>query len=218
MGAPGSRVVYVDYDQVVLAHQQDKALLADDDTTAFICEDVRNVEAIFGHPDTGRLILPDEPTAAMWISFMHCIPDSGDPAGMIRSAMDRLPSGSYLAVSHLVSDDPGVRRDVTDLMLTLTGGNWGRVRERKDVEEFFDGLELVEPGLVNVTTWRPDGRNEEQTSQWIDYGGLARKPLCETAYDHGRISPHLTGGRSGLAGRESTRARPVTSPPGIRHP
>jgi hypothetical protein len=174
--APGSRVVYVDYDPVVLAHQQDKALLADDGTTAFICEDARNVDAIFSYPDTKRLIRPDEPTAAMWISFMHCIPDSGDPAGLIRSAMDRLPSGSYLVLSHLVSDDPGVRRDVTDLLLTLSGGNWGRVRERKDVEEFFDGFELVEPGLVDISTWHPDGKGEEQTSQWIEYGGLARKP------------------------------------------
>jgi hypothetical protein len=174
--APGSRVVYVDYDPVVLAHQQDKALLADDNTTAFICEDVRNVEAIFSHPDTRRLISPDEPTAALWISFMHCIPDSGDPAGIIRSTMDRLPSGSYLAVSHLISDDPEVRREITDLLLTLTGGNWGRVRERKDVEEFFEGFELVDPGLVDITTWCPDDRNEEQTSQWIEYGGVARKP------------------------------------------
>jgi S-adenosyl methyltransferase len=174
--APGSRVVYVDYDPVVLAHQQDKALLADDNTTAFICEDVRNVEAIFGHPDTRRLISPDEPTAALWISFMHCIPDSGDPAGIIRSTMDRLPSGSYLAVSHLISDDPDVRREITDLLLTLTGGNWGRARERKDIEEFFEGFEFVEPGLVDITTWRPDGRDEEQASKWIEYGGVARKP------------------------------------------
>jgi hypothetical protein len=174
--APGSRVVYVDYDPVVLAHQEDKALLADDHTTSFICEDARDVEAIFGHPDTTRLISPDEPTAALWISFMHCIPDSGDPLGIIRSTMDRLPSGSYLAVSHLVSDDPDVRHDVTDLLLNLSGGNWGRVRERKDVEEFFEGFELVEPGLVDVTAWRPDGRDEEQTSGWIEYGGVARKP------------------------------------------
>lgn len=174
--APGARVVYVDYDPVVLAHQQEKALLADDGTTAFICEDVRNVDAIFDHPDTRRLLNTDEPVAAMWISFMHCIPDSADPAGIIRSTMDRLPSGSYLVVSHLVSDDPRVRADVTDLLLNLTGGNWGRCRERKDVDEFFEGYELVEPGLVDVSTWHPDGTNEEQSAGWIEYGGVARKP------------------------------------------
>lgn len=172
--APDVRVVYVDIDPIVLRSQQVKALSTE--STAFILEDVRNVEQILEHPDTQRLIDFTEPVAALYISFLHCIPDADDPPGIVRRTMDRLPSGSYLAISHLVSDDPAVRSKITDFIVGATGGNWGRVRQEEDVRALFRGLELVDPGLVEVTTWRPDGGEEEQTFEWIEYGGVARKP------------------------------------------
>jgi SAM-dependent methyltransferase len=174
--APGSRVIYVDIDPVVLAHGHVKALLAEDESTAFIQADACDVEQILGHPDTRRLINFDEPVAALYISFLHCIPDSRDPAALVGQLMDRLAPGSHLAISHLVSDDPIVREKLTSFMLGASGGNWGRVREEHEVRAFFDGLEIVPPGLVNVTEWHPDGREEEQTYGWIEYGGVGRKP------------------------------------------
>jgi hypothetical protein len=95
---------------------------------------------------------------------------------MVLGMMSRLAPGSYLALSHVVSDDPEVRQRMTDFAVSATRGNFGRIRKKQEVGAFFDGLEPVEPGLVNITTWRPDGREEEQSEQWIEFGGVARKP------------------------------------------
>jgi len=81
-----------------------------------------------------------------------------------------------VAMSHLVSADPELRARLTDLMLNATQGNWGRVRTKPEVGTFFAGLDVIPPGLVEITTWRPDDMaTEEQTHDWIEYGGVARK-------------------------------------------
>ena len=157
---PGSRVVYVEVDPVVLAHGRVKALLAADDSTAFIEADASDTEKILSHPDAQRLINFDEPVAALYISFLHCLPDARDPWGVVGQMVDRLAPGSYIAISHLTSDDPQVREKITQFILAGTGGNWGRVRSREEVATFFDGLEIVPPGLVKATEWHPDGREE----------------------------------------------------------
>jgi S-adenosyl methyltransferase len=174
--APGSRVVYVEIDPVVLAHGRVKALLTEDKSTAFIEADASDVGSILSHPDTQRLINFDEPVAVLYISFLHCIPDSRDPRGMVRQMTDRLAPGSHVAISHITSDDRQVRERVTRAYLEALGGHWGRVRSREEVAGFFDGLETVPPGLVKATEWHPDGREEEGSSELFEYGGVARKP------------------------------------------
>jgi|SRR5579875_2322794 len=173
--APQSRVIYVDHDPVVLRHQKVSAL-EEKQNTAFILADARHVDEILDHPDTARLLDPAQPTAALYMTFLHFIPDADDPAGMIRQMMNRLAAGSYLALSHVVSDDPAVRQQMTEFALTATRGNFGQIRRRQEVRSFFGQLEPVEPGLVNITAWRPDGREEEQSERWIEFGGVARKP------------------------------------------
>jgi len=154
------------------------ALIADDHSTAFILQDVRRTEEILGHPDTRRLINFEEPVAALYISFLHQIPDRDDPAGLVHTMMSHLAPGSFVAMSHLVSADPQLRKQLTDLMLNATEGNWGRVRTKAEVDQFFTALEPLPPGLAEITTWRPDGTAaEEQTFTWIEYGGVARKPV-----------------------------------------
>jgi hypothetical protein len=170
---PDARVVYVDNDPIVSVHA--RALISDDDSTVFLLEDVRNTDGILNHPSTRRLIDFDEPVAALYISFLHQIPDRDDPGGLVRRMMNRLAPGSFLAISHLVSADPELRARLTDLMLTATQGNWGRVRTKPEVGKFFGELEIMPPGQVEITTWRPDDTvAEEQTFDWIEYGGLAR--------------------------------------------
>jgi hypothetical protein len=173
--APESRVIYVDSDPVVLRHQKVSAL-AENENTAFILADARNVDEFLDHPETARLLNFDEPAAALYMTFLHFIADSDDPRGMVHRMMSRLAPGSYLALSHVVSDDPEVRQRMTDFAVSATRGHFGRIRKKQEVRAFFDGLEPVEPGLVNITTWRPDGREEEQSEQWIEFGGVARKP------------------------------------------
>lgn len=172
--APESRVVYVDSDPVVVRHQRVSAL-AENQNTAFILADARNVDEILGHSDTRRLLDFGEPLALLYVSFLHFIADEDDPWGLVRRMTDLLAPGSYLVISHIVSDDPELRRMITEYVST-NGGSFGRVRERPEVTAFFDGLELVEPGLVNITEWRPDGREEDQSRQWVVFGGVARKP------------------------------------------
>jgi hypothetical protein len=165
-----------DIDPVVLAHGRVKSLLAEDDTTAFIQADVCDTSRILSNPDTQRLINFDEPVAVLYFSFLHCIPDDRDPGGLVRQLIDRLAPGSYLGISHLSADDPQVRERVTRFILDAFGGHWGRVRSPEEVAGFFGGLDLVPPGLVQGNEWHPDGGEEPYSSDWFEYGGVARKP------------------------------------------
>ena len=172
---PASRVVYIDNDPIVLAHG--RALLATNDVSTVVQADVRDFATIYGDPEVTGLLDFSKPVAALFVSFLHCIPDADDPARLVEQVMDRLPRGSAVVVSHLASTDPQVRRDLTDMMLTNTQGNWGRVRAPEEVEGLFGSLSVVEPGLVEISTWRPDGVAPEvqETQEWIEYGGVAFK-------------------------------------------
>jgi hypothetical protein len=173
---PSAHVVYVDNDPMVLVHG--RALLEQDERTTVIHADLRETEAIFTHPDTERLIDFSQPVAVLFNSVFHCIPDSetDGPSAVVRRVTERLAPGSCLVMCQLVSEDPQVREFVTDFMDKATQGHWGRVREEKDVAEWFDGLEILDPGLVEVSTWRPDSEvaPRQLTQEWIEFGGVGR--------------------------------------------
>ncbi|MFG2287278.1 SAM-dependent methyltransferase [Streptomyces sp. NPDC048595] len=173
---PQSRVVYVDNDPIVLAHG--RALLEENAHTAVIQADMRDTDGIFGSPEVERLIDFDQPVAALFVSVLHCIPDSDDPAGLIKRVADRLAPGSFLVVCQLVSEDAATRDFVTEFMRVNTHGQWGRVRQAQELAGFLEGLEVLEPGLVEVSTWKPDADigPKQLTQEWIEYGGIARKP------------------------------------------
>ena len=172
---PGTRVLYVDNDPVVVRHQK-VAALAENADTAFILADALDVDAVLGHPDTQRLIDFSEPVGVLYLALFHFIPDESDPWGVTRRMMSRVVPGSYLALSHAVTADTGVQEFVSQLSRESMGGRLGRLRQRHEVAPFFDGLQLVEPGLVDTTGWRPDGSAEEQSSQWLICGAVASKP------------------------------------------
>ena len=170
-----SRVVYVDNDPIVLAHG--RTLLEENDETAVIQADMRDTEGIFAHEETRRLLRPDEPTAALFVSVLHCVPDSDDPGGLVGRVVSHLAPGSFVVICHLVSERAEIREETTRLMLRNTGGDWGRVREPREVEGYFDGLDILDPGhLVEVSTWRPDSElsRSQRTDEWIEYGGIGR--------------------------------------------
>ncbi|MEU5401485.1 SAM-dependent methyltransferase [Streptomyces sp. NPDC005963] len=171
--APESRVVYVDNDPIVLAHG--RALLNENDRTAVIQADMRDTEGIFTHEETTRLIDFTQPVAALFVSVMHCIPDEDDPAALVRRVAEKLVPGSCLVVCQLVSDRPEIRKFVTDFMAEATGGHWGRVREQREVAAYFEGFNILDPGLVEVSTWRPDSdlAPVQQTHEWLEWGGVA---------------------------------------------
>ncbi|MGG2460604.1 SAM-dependent methyltransferase [Streptomyces sp. RGM 3693] len=173
---PGAKVVYVDNDPMVLAHA--RTSLDDNEDTMVVDYDMRRTHDI--EEATKGFLNWDQPIAALFVSVLHCLPDTDDerdPAVLIRNLADQLPAGSYIVICQLVSDDPEVRQGVTQLMDTVTGGNWGRVREPHEVRRYFDPLEIQDPGLVDVIDWRPDSPPPPahlRPTDWVEWGGVGR--------------------------------------------
>ncbi|MFF3350716.1 SAM-dependent methyltransferase [Streptomyces sp. NPDC002779] len=169
---PASRVVYIDNDPIVRAIGG--VLLESNVNTAVLHADLRDTDEIFSSEPVRRLIDLTQPVAALFVSVLHCIPDSSEPARLVARVADRLPAGSMMVVCQLVSDSSHVRDSVTAFMGEQTQGHWGRVREKKDVADFCAPLDLVEPGLVEVSTWRPGQDDVEPQSswEWEEFGGV----------------------------------------------
>ena len=153
--APESRVVYVDYDPVVLAHA--RALLTSHEAgaTEYIDADLRDAPAILGQ--AARLLDFTKPVAVTLLMILHVIPDSEAPHALVAAVMDAMPSGSYLALSHLGSEllDQEKKQGFENVVSQSAQQQYiGRTREQ--MERFFDGMDLVEPGLVRVEEWHPD--------------------------------------------------------------
>ncbi|MFC5835031.1 SAM-dependent methyltransferase [Nonomuraea insulae] len=179
--APGSRVVYVDNDPIVLVHG--RALLAvDDDATTVVKADLRDPDVIIGDPEVRRLIDFDRPVGLLMFAILHHLADAEHPAELARRMVDRLAPGSYLAVSHFHNPGlahPEVSRQAfaAERIFNETLGT-GRWRTREEILAYFDGLEMLEPGLVPLPEWRPV--SDDQAEPGITYhtfvGGVARKP------------------------------------------
>ncbi|RPK69222.1 S-adenosyl methyltransferase [Streptomyces sp. ADI96-02] len=174
-----SRVVYVDTDPIV--RSVGGALLETDDRTAVLQADMRDTERIFGSEQVERLIDFGEPVAALFVSVLHCIPDADEPVELIRRVRDRLAAGSVMVICQLVSESPAVREDVSAFMDRETQGHWGRVRTRADVEGYFrdNGLRPLEPGLVEVSRWRPEAEPAappQLSFEWEEFGGAGFVP------------------------------------------
>ena len=174
---PQARVVYVDNDPIVLAHARARLTTGAAGKTAYIDADLRDVGEILDSPGLRRTLDLDRPVALLLIAVMHFIPDTDDPHGLARQLLAGLPSGSYLAVSHLTGDfDPAAWEGVAAVY--RRSGVTMQVRSRPAVERFFTGLDLIDPGVVSLPAWRPDPSDTSQPSDAAVsvYGGVARKP------------------------------------------
>jgi SAM-dependent methyltransferase len=149
---PDASVVYVDIDPVVLAHG--RALLAGNARTTVLQADLRDPEAVLAHPETRRLIDFDRPVAVLFLSVAHHLLDDDNPRRVLRAVIDRAVSGSYLALSQVVSDDPGKGAELSEMILNA-GVPW-QTRTPAELTAFLDGLEPVDPGVVELSAWRPD--------------------------------------------------------------
>jgi SAM-dependent methyltransferase len=171
--APDARVVYVDVDPVAVAHS--RHILAGNELTAVVQEDLRRPARILAHPHVRSLIDFDEPVALMIVAVLHFVPDSDDPAGIIKTLRDSLAPGSYLVVSQ-ASDDgrPAEERQDAEDVYRRTD-NPLCVRNRAEVTSFFDGFTLLEPGVVWVPQWRPDSaESAEEAHRAVFLGGVGR--------------------------------------------
>lgn len=185
---PDARVVYVDNDPVVAAHG--RALLSRDPNTTFIQADLTDHETIRGAPETRKLLDFSRPTAVLMFSIGHWLPDDETAKRTVRSHMVDLPTGSFLAFSHLVRDDEEGRAKAN--RFSSENGLPLKVRATVEVDAIVEVFEPVEPGLVDINEWRPDPYQPElpephpivqpylgasaDSKHGCEYGGVLRKP------------------------------------------
>jgi hypothetical protein len=150
--APDSRVVYVDHDPIAEVHGQ--ALLAVDRNTDYIGGDLRQPEEILDDPRVRALIDFDQPVAVLVVAILHFVGDHEDPAGILRRLRERMAPGSYLVVSHIL-DDP--RPHEIGRILNSAGAPPWYPRTREHILPFFEGFELIGPGLALLPQWQPPG-------------------------------------------------------------
>jgi hypothetical protein len=169
--APECRIVYVDNDPAVLAHARALLTSSPEGATDYLAADLRHPEKILAQ--AARTLDLSQPVAVMLIAILHVIGDDDDPYGCVARLIDAVPSGSYVALSHVASDiEP---EKVADAMgrLSRAGNRQGAARSHAEVTRFFGELELVEPGLVQVPQWRPAIEAKRSVAMW---GGVGRKP------------------------------------------
>jgi hypothetical protein len=171
--APETRVVYVDYDPIVLAHARALLIGSEPGSTEYIDADVRDTGKILDQ--ASRFLDFTKPTAVTLLALLHAVPDSDDPQAIVGKLMDAVPAGSYLAISHagsdlLDADKQDSLMGVADRMIQ----NKITYRSREQLARFFDGRDLVEPGVVRVEEWRadPETVTTERSTLW---GAVGRK-------------------------------------------
>ncbi|MEV0730036.1 SAM-dependent methyltransferase [Polymorphospora sp. NPDC050346] len=171
--APDSRVVYVDVDPIAVAHSRE--ILAGNDGTTVFQEDFRNPEKILEHPEVRRLIDFDQPVAVMLVAVLHFVPNSDDPAGLLRRIRDRLAPGSHLVLSQ-ASDDGRTAEERSDAeRVYQSTDNQLIIRNRAELTALFDGFDLVDPGVVWVPQWRPDSPEDAvDAERAVFMGGVGR--------------------------------------------
>jgi hypothetical protein len=175
--APDTRVVYVDNDPMVLAHA--RALLASHPAgrTAYIQADLRDPDAILDHPTVRETLDLSQPVALMLVAVLHFFPDEADPAGLVSRLLAALPSGSYLVASQTTRDFHDVRAAADGVQAIQQAGLQFQTRTADEfLKVAFTGLQLVDPGVVSVSEWRPDRDLRPQPGEVGYYGAVARKP------------------------------------------
>ncbi len=170
--APDARVVYVDYDPVVLAHARALLDSSPEGATDYIDADFRDYGTILQR--AARTLDFSRPVAVMLIALLHLIGDDDDPYGIIGALMAAVPSGSYLGLSQVASDIQAEQMAEAAKRYNRMARETQRHRSHAEVASFFTGLELLPPGLVPVQQWRPRSDFEAQAKSAM-WGGVARK-------------------------------------------
>jgi hypothetical protein len=174
-----AHVVYVDNDPSVAAHG--RALLEENDRTHFAVCDLRRPEELLNHPVVTKHLDLNRPLALIHCNTLHHVTDEENPHGIMASYIDALPSGSYVAICHLHDPADGSQRaelaqDLQSRFQSLMGSCYFRTRE--SIAAFFDGLEMVEPGLAYLFDWWPDGPalTPPEDGHHLLLGGVGYKP------------------------------------------
>ena len=173
---PAAKVVYVDLDPVAVAHS--RSLLDGNERVNVLQADVRHPASVLASPEVNDLLDFDEPIAVLMIAVLHFVSDEEDPQGILAGYRDRLVPGSYLALSHAgfeadeETHEIRAARRVYERSVTRT-----TLRNSAEFTKLFEGFELVEPGVVRLPAWRPEGPDDEGIADraFPGFGAVGRK-------------------------------------------
>lgn len=173
---PAARVVYVDHEPVAVAHST--AILRDVPGTAIIQADLRQPEQILAHSEISHLIDPARPVGLLLISVLHFIQDDDEVQRIVAKLRDALPPGSFIAISH--GSFEGLPRAIYDRVTQLYERTPTpfKGRSRAEVEALFAGFDLIEPGVVYIPLWRPEGPDDlmlDRPTHSSTFAGVGRK-------------------------------------------
>jgi hypothetical protein len=173
---PDSRVVYVDNDPIVLAHA--RALLTSQEAgeTSFIEADLRQPKSILDHPTLTSTLDLSQPVAVMLVAVLMYFRDTDNPNPfeMVATLLEAMPPGSYLAITHPTADFNAEAMGGAVAAAERSGVTLVP-RNQAETEEFFAGLDVVDPGVTPVLSWRPDKPPDDPRSAYY-WAGIARKP------------------------------------------
>lgn len=172
---PGARVAYVDFDPVAIAHS--KAILASNPGATVIDGDLREPEKILADDTARQLIDFSQPAGLLLVAVLHFIADADDPWQLVATLRDALAPGSYLVLGQGTNEDDSGVAQAFEKMYNRSVSTQIHLRSRAGIQRFFNGFDLVDPGLVYVPLWRPDSPADvlEDPSRTRNLVGVARK-------------------------------------------
>jgi hypothetical protein len=173
---PASRVVYVDNDPIAVALSQD--ILANTPDAVTIQADVKRPDDILRNADCSRMLELNRPVAVLLVAFLHLVPDDAEALRIVRFFRDTIASGSYIAITHATGTFTPERSARTNTVYNQATSPV-TLRTLEQMQEFFDGLELVEPGIVPTPSWRPESSYDlfaSEPERGQAFAGVGRKP------------------------------------------
>ncbi len=172
-----SRVLYVDNDPLVMAHARALLTSSDEGKTNYIEADLRDPDAILNALELHDTLDLSQPVALMLVAILHFIPGEGQAEPLVRRLVSELASGSYLAITHFTLDFLSASEQAAYRHMLASGLSDVWPRGRAEFAALFDGLDLVEPGIVLASDWRPDADAESVDPSRISiWAGVGRKP------------------------------------------
>ncbi|MCC8246816.1 SAM-dependent methyltransferase [Saccharothrix luteola] len=170
---PGCRIVYVDVDPVAVAHS--RAILGEHDNATAVHADLRRPREVLAHPETVRTLDFTRPVGVLMFAVLHFVPDSDKPAEIVQEYLDATAPGSYLALSHASLEGEADRAEEATEQFRNRVTDFS-MRTRAEIADLLAGVEVVDPGVVYLTEWRPEpGDEDPDPKQMSTFAAVGRK-------------------------------------------